>query len=93
MKRVLFLSLFLVGCSAHRVEDIRKRAPEFLNQRSLEIVAEQGFQYGGAPCFGGRVWYTLRRIPDNGILYEGYVCRWGDELQLYSFAAVDAIKP
>jgi hypothetical protein len=47
-----------------------------------------------APHYGGAcVFYTLKKIPDNGILYEGCLQRWGDELHLYELQAVDAINP
>ena len=88
-------ALLFSGCSASRVEDIKKNAPRIWAENGFEIVGYQGYQYGSFDTYGGKVWYTLRKKDDpKGITYQGYISRWGDaDYTVYSITAIDAIKP
>lgn len=83
----------LVGCSAKHVPAIKAAAPKVFQQAGFEIIGYEGFNYGSGGQWGGCVWYSLRRIPDNGILYDACIAKWGDEFHIYNLTAVDAIKP
>jgi hypothetical protein len=89
----MLLAMLLAGCSAHKVGDIKAHASEAWHQAGFEIIGYEGYQYGTLGEFGGCVWYTVRRVPDNGITYEGCLAKWGDEYHVYSLTALDAIKP
>lgn len=80
---------------ASNVGYVRERAESVWQTNGFEVVGYQGyersmcwFDYG---C--GNVWYTLERRGGEGIVYEGALQRWGDEIHLYSIRAIDAIKP
>lgn len=66
-------------------------APEAIRQAGFEIVGYEGYQV--SIFYGGFSWYTIRRVPDNGIIYEVAVSPWNGECHLYNFKAIDAIKP
>jgi hypothetical protein len=94
MNKVLaFVMLcMLVGCS-HRVDDIKLHAEDVINQAGFKIVGYEGYQYGLFQVFGGCVWYTMEKVPHNGITYHGCISKWGSEYHIYSLSAIDAIKP
>lgn len=85
----------LTGCGSSNVADVKAKAPEVWKQAGFEIVGYEG--YTNEHCFFsygcGHVWHTVRRIPDNGIIYHGYIEKWGSEYHLYSIKAIDAISP
>jgi hypothetical protein len=96
MVLIVFCTLF--GCSSGNLEDIKEKAPEIWEQHGFSIVGYQGYQWGplgtfGSTYGGAEVWYTLKRVPDNGILYEGALGRWGTEYHIYRLSAKDAIRP
>ena len=98
MKRsIIIILLLLVGCSLGNVNDVKQHAAEVWKQNGFEIVGYQGYALGQGGCacsYGGaQVWYRLKNIPDNGIIYEGSLQRWGNEYHVYNLKAVDAIKP
>lgn len=72
----------LAGCSPANVEESKAAAPATFKQLGFEIIGYEGYQWGKhvAPTYGGAwVWYTLKRVPDNGMTYTGAIQRWGDE--------------
>jgi hypothetical protein len=84
------------GCTSGNAEWVKDHATEYFKESGFQVVGYQGWNMRGqiAPHYGGAcVFYTLKKIPDNGILYEGCLQRWGDELHLYELQAVDAINP
>jgi hypothetical protein len=88
--------LFLVGCSSGNLDYVKDKAPEKWKTQGFEVVDYEGYQWGtgGINSYGGaKVWHRLKKIPDNGITYSGYIQRWGDELHVYGPDAIDAIKP
>lgn len=93
---VVFLLSCAIGGSWNR-EWVMERAPEKWAKQGFEIVDYEGYQFHyGIPFsgFGGaKVWYELRKVPDNGITYTGALIRWGDEVQVYGPDALDAIRP
>ena len=97
MKRlaILIALALLAGCGSSNVPEVKAQAPAVWKQAGFEIIGYEGyknehcwFSYG---C--GHVWHTVRRIPDNGIVYHGYIEKWGDEYHIYDIKAIDAIKP
>jgi hypothetical protein len=90
---MLLLALVCAGCSNKYVPDIKDHAALTWKQAGFEIIGYEGYNYGGPSTWGGEVWYTLRRIPDNGIIYDGCISKWDDEYHIYSITAIDAIKP
>ena len=90
----LLLSLLLLaGCSNTFVEDIKIHAPATVEQAGFRVVGYEGYQWTGFGRWGGCVWYTMRREPDNGVTYEGCVSKWLNEYHIYQLSALDAIKP
>lgn len=82
--------------STHNVEYVKEHAAATFDQSGFEIIGYQGYQMGGiiGKTYGGaNVWYNLKRKPDNGIVYEAALQRWGDEIHIYNLKALDAIKP
>jgi hypothetical protein len=103
MKKAAVAALFaalLSGCapSVSNLDDVKEHAAEVWKQAGFSIIGYEGFEYGTTWCCssekgGAAVWYTLRRIPDNGIIYHGYIQRWKSEYHIYNIKALDAIKP
>jgi hypothetical protein len=96
-KKILAVALFfLISCTRINVDFVKEHATAIWHQAGYEIVGYEGYQMGGTcggPYGGGYVWYILRKIPDNGILYHGALQRWGDEIHIYNLTAIDAIQP
>ena len=99
MKKLLCLSVFalLAGCSNGNLEYVKERAEGRWEEVGFQVVGYQGYKWsfgGMGTSYGGAgVWYELRKIPDNGITYSGYLHRWGDTLEVYGPIARDAIRP
>lgn len=91
-----FFAWFLVG-SATNVEYVKQLAEEKWRKQGFEVVDYEGYSWSGGgywtPYGGGKVWHRLRKIPDNGITYSGFIVRWGDELHIHGPTAIDAIRP
>lgn len=96
-KKLLAVALFfLIGCSRSNVGSLKEHATAIWRQAGYEIIDYEEYQIGGTcrgPYNGGYVWYILKRIPDNGIMYHGALQRWGDEIHIYNLTAIDAIRP
>lgn len=100
MKKIVFtvlaLAIAATGCSSANKDDVKANAPEVFAKRGFQIVAYEGYTFGAhvGPGYGGaNVWYVIKRVPDNGIIYHAYVSKWGDEYHIYGLKAIDAIKP
>ena len=93
---VLILTFSIFGTS--NLDYVKQHSQEKWKAEGFDTVNYQGYEWGFRfillPKYGGaRVWYRLKKIPDNGITYAGYIQRWGDELHVYGPTACDAIKP
>lgn len=91
-----FLIIVHPGCTSGNAEWVKARAVDAFRANGFEVAGYQGWSMRGqiSPTRGGAcVWYTLKKIPDDGITYEACLQRWGDELHLYELRAIDAIKP
>ncbi len=92
----LFVS-WLCLFSPANLDSVKANAAETWRQAGYEIIGYEGFQWGkwwGGTYGGAAVWHSLRRYPnDNGIIYSGFIKRWGDEYHIYGPHAIDAIKP
>ena len=94
-KLALLLCLFILsGCSIGNIDYVKERAEKTWQANGFKVVSYQGYQYGvGIPftCYGGaQVWYVLHKYPDNGIIYEGSLQRWKDEVHVYNLRAIGA---
>ena len=79
-------------CSLRRVDLIKENAQETWKNNGYEVVGYRGYEMGN-PVAGAQVWYILKRVPDNGILYTAGIQWWFGEYHIYDMGAVDAIKP
>ena len=98
MKKYLIipLSFIIFGCTNGNLDYVKEHASNKWAKQGFEVVDYEGYEFGfmGFNSYGGaNVWYRLKKIPDNGITYSGYIQRWGDELHVYGPEAIDAIKP
>ena len=93
---VLIICLLFVGCGYANLDDVKANAEKTWADNGFEIVGYQGWEWSmwfGGSYGGAFVWYTLHKIPDNGIIYDGALMKWGDEYHIYNLEAKDAIKP
>lgn len=93
-----FVLILFYGCSSGNLDYVKSRAEERWNKQGFQVVDYEGYQWGelgifGLPYGGAYVWYRLKKIPDNGITYSGYLQRWGNEIHVYGPKAIDAIRP
>lgn len=88
---ILVLTLFTAnGCSKGNVGFLKEKAPEFLKKNgNFEIVTYEGYQY--SVLCQGYVWYNVKR-PNSDTIYNLALCKWGDEIHIYNFKAINAIK-
>jgi len=96
MKKLLIACALLTGCSYANLDDVKAHAPAVWKQAGFTIIGYEGFQWGWlgvGPYGGANVWYTLKREEAPGVIYGGYLYRWGDEYHIYAVRAYDAIKP
>ena len=91
------LAALLIAGSPSNLEYVKEHGPQRWKDVGFVVVGYQGHQWGklgfGSDYGGARVWWELRKVPDNGITYSGYLQRWGDSLEVYGPTARDAIKP
>lgn len=94
---LLCLAFFsLSGCSSGNLDYVKEKGPEKWKEVGFEVAGYEGYQWGlwGFSSYGGaKVWWRLKKVPDNGITYFGYIQRWGNELHVYGPKAIDAIRP
>ena len=92
----VFMCIFLGACSYSNLEYVKERSDETWEKAGFSVVGYEGFQLGFTwihPEYGGaHVWYTVSR-DKNGIVYHGFLQRWGNEIHIYNLKAIDAIKP
>jgi hypothetical protein len=81
----VFLPLKLV-CTADNASYVKERGPEVWRSVGFEPVGYEGYTFGlGVGEYGGaKVWWTLKKVPDNGLTYSGYLQRWGSEIHVYN---------
>lgn len=82
---------FLVWVGYRNVETTKSNCAGTWKQAGYEIVGYEGYHW--SPLAGGSVWHLVRKEKDNGIVYSGYIEKWGSEYHIYHLRAVDAIKP
>ena len=87
---ILMMCVVLGGCGRN-IEEAKRCGPVLAKQQGFEVVGYQG--YNLSVIYGGLVWYTMRRVPDNGITYQAAFSPWFGECMMYSLEATDAIKP
>lgn len=79
-------ALFAVGCSKN-VEHIKANAEKTFKTAGFEIITYEGYQRG---FMGGNVWYLIKQ-PNKDTIYEAALVKWGDEIHIYNFKAINAI--
>jgi hypothetical protein len=90
------VGLSLASCSSQNIEYVKGCSSETWRAVGYEIIGYEGYQWGFWGWFGyggAHVWHSLKRTPDNGIIYTGHIQRWGDECHVYGPRAIDAISP
>ena len=99
---IAIIALIVAGLAAaigspSNLEYVKERSPARWRAIGFEPVAYQGHQWGsggfGTTYGGAKVWFELRKIPDNGVTYSGYLQRWGDDLEVYGPTSRDAFRP
>lgn len=93
---VILVCMLLASCGDANLAEMKQAAPVKWKQQGFEVVDYEGFQWGlwlGGSFGGAKVWHRLKKIPDNGVTYSGFVQKWGDEIHVYGPIAADAIKP
>lgn len=90
MKKLLVMFLLLTSCT-YNVDYVKSVAADVLRDKGYEIVNYEGYQGFGSFC-GGDVWYVVKRA-DSPVLYNLYLCKWDDEVHIYSIRALNAIGP
>ena len=78
--------LSLSSCGYANIDSLKSNANEMWHQQGYQVIAYEGYQWGwwvGGRYGGAHAWYRLRRIPDNGLQYSGYLQNWGDEIHVY----------
>lgn len=90
-KGLLLLALLALAGCARNVERLKQCAPDVARDNGFELAGYAG--YNLRPIFGGDVWYRLKPIHDNGIVYYGSFIIWNGECQLNTIRAIDAIAP
>lgn len=90
--KVALLVLMLSGCSSSNVDLIKLNAKPTIEQAGFNIIGYEGYEWTGFGRWGGCVWYTMKKNPDNGTTYHGCVSKWSDEYHIYSLSAIDAIR-
>ena len=91
---VALISLVYVGCGTNNLDYVKENAAAKWASVGYEVIGYEGYRWGFQfKTYGGaHVWHTLQRN-NNGIIYTGYLQRWGNEIHVYGPVAVDAIKP
>lgn len=92
----IIVLLTLAGCTNANKQDVQKHAAATFKQAGFEIIGYEGWQRGLTSPFGNGgalVWYTIKRVPDNGVTYHAAIQEWDGEYHIYDLKAVDAIKP
>ena len=91
------VAILSVTGSPSNLDWVKERAGAKWRDQGFEVVDHEGHQWGrggyGTPYGGAKVRSRLRKIPDNGITYSGYLVRWGDGLHVYGPIAVEAVHP
>ena len=87
----LCVVLWMTLRNSNNLDYVKQHGPATWQSVGFEPIGYEGYQYGaGVGTYGGaNVWWTLRRVPDNGLLYNGYLQRWGNELHVYSIRTVE----
>ena len=83
---VLAVSILLASCSSMKLEDVKSHAPKVWQSNGWDVIGYEGYQWGKLGPFGyggANVWHRLRRIPNDGFTYSGYIQKWGDEYHIY----------
>lgn len=91
---VLLIALLVFGlfkAGYRNVGMVKQHAETTFEQVGYEVVGYQGYEW--SPLGGGMVWYVLHKKPDNGVVYQAAVEKWGDEFHIYYLKAIDALKP
>ena len=73
--------IYFGGCNYNNVDRVKSQSTNTWSKAGFSIVSYEGYQIGniyGNP--GGKVWYVVER---NGLVYEGFLSKWGDEYHIY----------
>jgi len=88
------LSFLAIGTSAN-LEETKEAACSKWSEVGYKCVGYEGYQFGrwlGGGYGGAKVWHSLKRSEAPGIIYTGYIQKWGNEFHVYGPTATDAVK-
>ena len=88
---VTILIYSIVGVST-RVDEIKARAPTALEEKGLNVIRYEGYQFGSWSRHGGKVWYLVKDATREGVYYRVNISLWDDELQYYYSAPEKLIQ-
>lgn len=95
-KSLLLIVALLSGCSYANLDEMKAKACGKWESVGFQCVGYDGYQWGFTPFntnYGGaKVWHYLKREDAPGVIYNGYVQKWGDEIHAYGPIAVDALR-
>lgn len=79
--------------SACNLEYVKERAESVWDDNGFTIIGYQGYQLDWnwprySTLGGAKVWYTLRRKKDTGVIYQGFLQRWGNEVHVYNIEPI-----
>lgn len=75
------LLIFAPHLCSRNVDYIKARANARWAELGYTVTGYEGYQW--SPLAGGHVWYQLKRADTAGVLYSGYLEKWGDEIHVY----------
>ena len=79
----VLLAVYTVAGASHRVEEIKARAPEAIEERNWEILRYEGYQRGAWANHGGKVWYHTKDLGNDNTYYRVRITLWGGELHFH----------
>ncbi len=91
MKKYLIMLMFfnVMGC-ARNIDYVKAHSIERLKELGYSSSVYEGYQW--SLSYGGYVWYTFKREDTPGVIYTGYLAKWGDELHFFGPRVVNTIS-
>ncbi len=86
---VWLLIINVIGC-ARNVEYVKIHSSERLKELGYTSPVYEGYQW--SVFYGGDVWYTMKREDTPGVIYTGYLSKWGNELHFFGPHVVNTIS-
>lgn len=72
--------MFSLSSCSWNVNWVKERAAKRWSEAGYTVVGYEGYLWS---FYGGDVWYILQRTDSPGVVYNGYLARWFDEVHIY----------